>query len=1024
MPTVQVKYSNQDKRQSWKTFPLDALSDELKNVDRDGLINGTKALYIHGRVCLSDDKFTYWICLDVESPENHESIQANIEVARDLLLFLSEKELLRGLVIILSGSGFRFVWPWVIPPEYKRAFSSWIQSMACIDSSVNLGNKFVRMAGYRGNPKQGKDLMDVHLQPLPNINDLFSIDESDYLKRIHGKPDFEQYLSWLPLILPKQVWLPPEWETFLQEHKVNDDIRRSIWTPEYLPDPVSFDHAAMWKQIHAELDRMGISYTERQYGDISVTRLSSCPICGKKEGYPYITERGRLKDRRATCEAGQSSDDGYLKGVLPHAWIDGYEAVYSETGPGSHDDDGGCYSTLDDLRETLNRGLQETKKNLLVRVPPGVGKTTTALKHHCKRGLDKQILYLAPTHKLGDEVFQRLPEFTDGLPVNIYRIHGRNEDNCQRIEKVKKVIDKGYSPFMMHCFFCQKDLAKKELKCAYLEQFKAMHEPGFGVAVHHQIAGIDLNSYGFDTVIIDENPLKAFYETRSVSFETIESLSGGYQGDFFQELYRVINRYYSVPLPQDRKFGAQVRIYIQEPPPNSKWSDSPQIWDFPELTAEKERLSTHLSSYARLKDESVIKWSWRLFKWDINFHALKWLWCALGEESGHGYIRINIKPDDEESERQIYRFVRTAKNLPDFSGQIIAIDGTGNEPEYTSLFEKEFETISGKLKPTCQKTLVRQNFNKSKLKNMIESNQYGTLNNLIKRVATSAIKNLRPKDQKILIATHQLVEGLTLEVCQSLLPDRHFEAIHFYGPRGINRYENYDAVICFGTPKTNQAERLDEAMMLFPGDHEEHLKWFERQWKAELIQTVERLRLAQGDKNLILVDRKWVPELGRLEGEIDLRKGSDKINHSTEKAYERVKRFYKVYGFCTIKTLIALGIGHISQKQLLEKVIVKSSVHLSKYIILGERSSKTRPFKVEKTPKVFLFSHKNTASDLIERLKSEFIGQEYEYLIRSYKSAQWTKAYGSLNAAKEFHRIWSINNFNPDEWRKVYNETE
>jgi len=361
----------------------------------------------------------------------------------------------------------------------------------------------------------------------------------------------------------------------------------------------------------------------------------------------------------------------------------------------------------------------------------------------------------------------------------------------------------------------------------------------------------------------------------------------------------------------------------------------------------------------------------------------------------------------------MFQFTRAFKSLPQYHGQIIVLDGTGSKAEVDSLFNRDFTEVPGRLKIDCEKTLVRIGMGKVVAEKMLKKTP-----TFLKNYARSAIKHLRPKDQEVLIATHMVIEDHMLKVFQDLLPGRTVESIHFYGNRGINTFKDFDSIICFGGPGTNQAARLDEAMLLF-SDNKDRLKWFDQKATAELIQTVQRVRLSFGDKNLILVHRKWIPELGRLNGSIDARRGCQKEAHSMEKAYQRVSRFYKVYGFCTIEVLIALGIGLVSQKRFIEKVTVLSYRSLYKYIFKGYDTVKTRPSK----PEILLFQRKNSVSDLMARLEADFVGQRYEKKVHSSMRSVWTRAYGSINAAKEFYRMFG-KPFNTEDWRKKYNEDE
>ena len=991
MPTVQLKYSNFDHKASWKTVELSSLGDILHDVLEPGKFqDGFQAVYIHSRIYISDKKFLHWLCLDVESKDNHGSITANISAAQDLLMILEEAGLTKELVILLSGHGFRFVWPWIVPLEWKSAFSGWIQNNTCIDWGVNLGNKFFRMAGYRGNPNQGRNPQDIHIEALNNIQDLWVLTKEDYLFMVKGKPSLA--MTWLSSVIPGPISLPVNWQTFLQEYRTRAEFNASLWAPEYLPEVSSIDIVAMWQQIHAYLDDSGIIYHERKIDNYTITKLNTCPLCGKKTGGPYITQNGILKCHRVTCDAGQRNGDR-IKGLMPQEWVPGYTAIHAKV---EYQDEG--FNTVDEIRARFAIEAKKINEDLLFIGSPGTGKSYAVISAHVKRCLKSKIIYAVPTHKLADEIMEKAKSFI-GDSINITHIKGRGEDNCHQWEKVCRIQGKGYKPGVMLCHSCKKK------PCEYEEQFKALEKPGFVVTAHAQLCNINLDKLKVDTLIIDEDALPSFFQTETVELQDIMAFSGGYLGNGFEKISKCIHRIYQAAT--ERTDGTHLRRYTGTSPKGSKWENTPTLWDDAEINdVEKKRMARHLAGFNQFDSESRTAWMWRLFKDDVNLIALNWLWTSLEKNHGFTYAKINMRQKPTKN-RPMFQFVRAFKDLPQFQGQIIVLDGTGSKTEVDSLFNRDFVEVPGRLKINCEKTLIQIGMGKVKADKILNEKPI-----LLKNIAKSAIEHLRPKDQKILIATHKIIEDHLFKVFQDLLPGRTVESIHFYGNRGINNFENFDSIICFGGPGTNQAARLDEAMLLF-SDHKDRLKWFDQKATAELIQTVQRVRLSFGDKNLILIHRKWVPELGRLNGLIDGRKGSDKIVHSMEKAYQRARRFYKVYGFCTVEALMALGIGNVSQKRFISMATVLSYRHLYKYILIGDVTVKTRPFK----PDILLFQRKNSVSDLIARLEVDFVGQRYEKKVHSSMRSVWTKAYGRIDAAQEFYRVFG-KPFNPEDWRK------
>ncbi|MGM0377933.1 MAG: hypothetical protein ACQEQ0_14280, partial [Bacteroidota bacterium] len=431
--------------------------------------------------------------------------------------------------------------------------------------------------------------------------------------------------------------------------------------------------------------------------------------------------------------------------------------------------------------------------------------------------------------------------------------------------------------------------------------------------------------------------------------------------------------------------------------------------------AGKDRMARHIAFYQQHEDEKKIQWQWRLYREGVNIHALTWWLIALGEVEGTAYVRVDLDSKD-----QAYKFFYARKNIPDFSGSILCLDGTGNQAETESLFERSFNVVNARIDLSAnEKNWIRTGLGKVKAEKLSETPEK------LKEILKDAVRFIRPEDRRVLLTTHMVIEDQTREMLEEMLPDKEVGSIHYYGNRGINRYQDFDAVIAFGAPGTNQRERLDEAMVLFP-DPADHPAWFEHKAEAELLQSIHRIRPVNGGKNIILVSRRWPEKLGDVSAEIDRRKGSDRITHSTEEAYRRLERFYKVHNFCCLEIAYVLSMGPMSAKKVVSMVGSPSYRHPIKTIIYGDDKAQTRRFTGRNRGKrinsrdfpaagcsKILWKRKNTWSDLIRRLQSEQTGQLYENKVHG----RWTLAYGSLDGVREFCRMTGLT-FNPDNWRK------
>jgi hypothetical protein len=283
----------------------------------------------------------------------------------------------------------------------------------------------------------------------------------------------------------------------------------------------------------------------------------------------------------------------------------------------------------------------------------------------------------------------------------------------------------------------------------------------------------------------------------------------------------------------------------------------------------------------------------RLYKDHIDLNALNWLLIALGEKEGTAYVLVNAK-----NRKNPFKFVSVKLNIPKHKGKIILLDGTGNKAEYDNLFQRDFELITANVElKNCRTLFLQQALGKVKSKKLDDKQT--------EKLLKKAIDHLNFSNKKVLICTHMDIKEKILRIAKQLLPDRHVETTHFWASRGVNKYQDFDAVIAFGTPTVNKVSVLDEGMILFQ-DSNEREEWFAQMGISDLIQTVHRIRPINGNKTIIIMGREWPKELGIPDIHIDLRRGEQE---KIKEAYKRLKRFLEDYGFITKEIARGLGIG-------------------------------------------------------------------------------------------------------------------
>lgn len=226
------------------------------------------------------------------------------------------------------------------------------------------------------------------------------------------------------------------------------------------------------------------------------------------------------------------------------------------------------------------------------------------------------------------------------------------------------------------------------------------------------------------------------------------------------------------------------------------------------------------------------------------------------------------------------------------STKIIALNGTGTIQEMEALFPgRDFREVPADVKCPGNKVHLKYALGKEavcgnddKKKPMQDSH--------IRAKLQKALQCLKSRETKILIATFKREKARVLSIARELDPNRTFDAIHFWGNRGLNQYQDFDAVIAFGTPTANPIGLKDQAAALFE-DTEQQNAWIAEQGIAELFQSVHRVRPIYSPKTIIIMGQHWPNQLGAPNIVID----SYKAEGNLAAAVQRLKPVLLQLGF-------------------------------------------------------------------------------------------------------------------------------
>lgn len=891
-----------------------ATLNEVQELHRDELLhavnglndwmlrNGQVGVWLNPKVMIAG-KLHYWMHLDFELPGHSGTLQETIEAAQDFYLVLWENRLTEGLRIVCSGGGIRFLWPWIVPDEYGPAFLSWMKATKNLDASpfTNSAQCF-RFLANRDHIRQGKP-KKCHVEVMPSDQNFMDLDAVEYRRLPGGPPDPAHYKQIFPSLLPRD-FMPDPWRAFLEPWRRAEKFKRAIFTPRFprLPEGIN------WPAIERALADKGITYRELRAigGGVSIRKLSACPSCGRRDGNPYLSN-GRLKCHHDnTCHAAKSKG-----GLGPWQWIDGYEAIPEETGSqvtGTH--------TLEDARNSIYEAIR-SEGHLVIKATAGAGKTHAALQAvtDSYRVSPSLVLFSVPTRANIEEIISKARDL-DGLDMPVRKIEGRHSGNCQKSELCRKAGASGLSPKLRVCVGC--DGTKAETICLYNRQFKDLTKAGLIVTTHSSAQIMLVERFKPDVWIIDENPIAELSVTKEVSQEVMMRV----RRHIPLECREILMRIFDAGLDQSKLIGNRWqhgRLYATEAP-GGQWVEegaTASLWEMSGITAQdRKALSRSLAVFEPVFLETAWEWQKRMDEWGVDLFALQWLRIALGEEEGTAYVRTH-----KGARSMCFCFHRV--NVPEFDGRIVHLDATAHMPEVEALFKRRFVEVHATVEcPGYRAVHIKRNFGKTLAENATADR--------IRAEVKSCIEQLKPDDKRVLIITHQGIEAEARDAARALDSTRSYSSLHFYGTRGLNAFEDFDAVIMLGTPTLNPASLVDDGLILFP-DKTDREAWERHRSETESYQAVHRVRPVKGGRTIVVLGRSW-PAYLEMKPETTISAERGKDARTTAQALERLEWLLSTIGFASPDAALAVNVGRKKELEVYNDVVKSHDNPLLMYL--------------------------------------------------------------------------------------------
>ncbi|MEE4193957.1 MAG: hypothetical protein V2J07_02040, partial [Anaerolineae bacterium] len=155
---------------------------------------------------------------------------------------------------------------------------------------------------------------------------------------------------------------------------------------------------------------------------------------------------------------------------------------------------------------------------------------------------------------------------------------------------------------------------------------------------------------------------------------------------------------------------------------------------------------------------------------------------------------------------------------------------------------------------------------------------------------------------------------------------------HFMGPRGINSYEECDAVLVIGLPYPNLNSAAQDACILFPNakDADKRMEWTEACMQWELVQGIHRIRpVNKSSVDIILAANRWPSILPEPQIVID----KSQTANWKEIAIQRLQPFVEEFGF------LNQDIGFLANVYVKKKVDIAKQFQAKMTRLINEASS-------------------------------------------------------------------------------------
>jgi len=484
-------------------------------------------------------------------------------------------------------------------------------------------------------------------------------------------------------------------------------------------------------------------------------------------------------------------------------------------------------ATIDQIRaeipEAIDRYLEDPEGRIFVlKIDPGVGKTTTVGHHLANRGLgDKpfRIFWAAQRHDMFDSVYP--------LFFNIQAIQPKISDrkDLKTNVPVQQCVNPYLSPYLKIMRkkawsryeskrVCARCLYMKGQDCPYFEQWKYPHHI-FAPQQHLVSKRLQENSLGVQAILIDESPANVFTNQLEVTIPMVDAIisfidarpihRGHLMISILEAVKRVMNS------ADENIWGYSFFMLLERT--LSEMDPSGQIL---QVDLAQDFTSPLLHSLIKELDQSDFWQDWddAFFRTSIEEMPHRWfsVFFSLVEKEkllfGTPYtslLFVRVTPD-EKGYYEPTLVITEALTFKDQSTPIIVLDGAPNLREYERIFGREIVLFERHLAlENHVYQLKTGEYTKSTLRGTSQRNQV-TRDRLLRIVA----EIIKRGHCTLVAGAKEIIEQHVAPYLKREVRSDQYRLAYYWGFRGTNEFEACDQVVLLGAANPNFEELVHQ----------------------------------------------------------------------------------------------------------------------------------------------------------------------------------------------------------------------